>query len=218
MAYKVLNGYRDIEILMDGVDDLKDLPINCPVGSIAYTADQSMKATLSPSKVWVKHKTKKEMVEKVLFDQSVELIERDGKYALEGMLGISAAFVPGQTYKVEIEGESFECVAKELNVYGGTASYIGNAANLSNPDTGESFGDDTGEPFTVVTMSMDGASAMVIVIAAPATYVADITRTFHIKITTMEEKKSGCLGSGVETLTFIFEDDTAVDIKVVIAE
>ena len=132
-----------------------------------------------------------QMVEKVLFDQSVELIELDGIYTLDGTLGISAAFVPGQTYKVEIEGESFECVAKELNVFEGTASYIGNAANLSNPDTGESFGDDTGEPFTVVTMSMNGVAAMTIVIAAPATYVADITHTFHVKITTMEEKTSG---------------------------
>lgn len=131
-----------------------------------------------------------QMVEKVLFDGTVDATYQDGKYAPEGMQLIATTFVPDQTYKVTIEGESFECVAKELNAYGETASYIGNSAYLTDPDTGEPFGDDTGEPFVMITMSQNGVAAVMMAFAAPATYAADLTYAFAVKITTTEEKNA----------------------------
>lgn len=224
MAYKVLNGYRDIEILMDGVDDLKDLPTNCPVGSIAYTADQSLKATLSPSKVWVQHKTKvsggaaeKEMVEKVLFKLE------DYEFNI-GSGGVCTTQVSdtlnveiGTACIVEFDGKKYECVATECNMSGLPPAALGNLSLFnSNNQFGGNFAD-TGEPFLIVY----APGEPVVMIVAKSD---EAIHTF--KISVLEEKSSGsgggsnseCLGSGVETLTFIFEDDTAVDIKVVIAE
>lgn len=190
MAFKVLNGYRDIEILMDTAEDLKDLPVDCPIGSIAYTADQSVKATLSPSNVWVQHKSEEtsggsggsNMVEKVLLDEP-EAVFHDNY----GTMGANFEFVPalkvGQTYDVEIDGNKFSCVAASISMGDATITYIGNASLIP---VEESY-DDTGEPFVAASFG----SAMSVIVAIPATYDAVDDIVLSIKITTMEEEASG---------------------------
>lgn len=136
-------------------------------------------------------------VEKVLFDQSVEFAKypvMEGLYMAPPM-PVAFQFVPGQAYKVEIEGESFDVVGKQITMDGQTGTTIGNALYIG-------VGDDTGEPFAALTFTNDGAISMNIAIATPATNDAVNAVTSHIKITTMEEKSSGGGGKFVVTATF----------------
>ena len=123
------------------------------------------------------------MVEKVLLDEPEAVLEVEGDL-LGGGFPASSQIKPGQTYNVEIDGNKFSCIANSVTLEDGmVVPYIGNAA--LNPLLGVS--EDTGEPF--VAASVPGA--LMIIIAAPATYDAVDTRTFSIKITTLEEKSSG---------------------------
>lgn len=124
-----------------------------------------------------------QMVEKVLLDEPEMVFTEveEGTFMFE--IPYAGKIVPGQTYNVEIDGEKFSCIANSVTVEGMVFSYIGNASLV--PIWGVS--EDTGEPF----MAASATGALMFVIAAPATYVADPTRTFSIKITTMEEKPSG---------------------------
>lgn len=56
------------KFLMDTADDVENLPMDCAVGSIAYTADKSEGYLMSPSGVWVKVVSVNTMLEEFDFD------------------------------------------------------------------------------------------------------------------------------------------------------
>ena len=159
-----------------------------------------------------------QMVEKVVLEESIVCTGYTNNP--EGLVKsmptpTSLVLEDGRTYKIVIDGtDVYSGVARELQTPTPVIA-IGNTAFDAN-NLG-AYAEDTGENFLVYVATVNGATGFIIDIYNPEKYSYG-DYTVNVKITTMEEKQSECLGSGVETLTFILEDDTAVDIKVVIAE
>lgn len=124
------------------------------------------------------------MVEKVLYQtDNAEFSDMGGIYA--HALSLTGGITASKTYKVELDGTSYECVCKSDKGFG---EYVGNES-LINP-----MANDTGEEFLIVHENPNDMSSG---------YMIMCTKQFtRVKISTMEEKSSGGGGKFVVTATF----------------
>ena len=198
------DSYKIAEILVDTEGDLLDIPVDkFSPGSIAYTADRSVSATLNTKGEWVKHVGSgsggSELVEKVLYEATEYFRYYHDMGMVEGCVSTEnipteITLVIGQKYTMDYDGTQVSGIAKEYHTPDNGVlmmHYIGNAALCNFPGA-----EDTGENF-VVFVYEDGPRTLAIGINDPDRYKPNVLNELRVKISTMEEQSVGGSGGGV---------------------